>query len=301
MEQPLAQLLREELQSIPDRVLAKLPDRGNLRKQIHYEWARATKPAIHHRFGRASWSLLPKFGWWKLLNPQQLGWRKSHRTYLQLAKNLVLLRWSDIWFLNRTFKISRLFFTRIFKILGTYRNPGLDSGDGITVRLANAVLSSKDLQQYQFVLRAMKNVAEEYRKSTCYPGHVMADFKWPSLMPVWRLRWAAASFILVDLCTTWSKLKDIAGAIQQLQWELKIQVHILLAFAFTLAEELLLEWLAAEVMVELLRVLMCFEETWFYTFFFEKLSGDQTCVNYSSALSNNRSTVRNQELSHSFV
>ncbi|KAK7575629.1 hypothetical protein V9T40_011915 [Parthenolecanium corni] len=65
---------------------------------------------------------------------------------------------------------------------------GLDSDDEITVRLANAVLSSKDLLQYQFVLRAMKNVAEEYRKSTCYPGHIMADFKWPSLMPVWRLR-----------------------------------------------------------------------------------------------------------------
>ncbi|KAL7288255.1 hypothetical protein TKK_0017595 [Trichogramma kaykai] len=160
-EQPLAQLLRTKLSSVPEGVLSQLPLRENLKKIIRRTRRKDFPP---------NQKTLNEFD----TLPDQYQKTLSDEKFLifDFAR-------SEVWFLDGTFKVNNSIFMQVFLIVGTIDRKRQEAGDieVVTLSFVYALLSSKQTGQYADVLRAVETATDEYGIQNCRPCRFMTDFE----------------------------------------------------------------------------------------------------------------------------
>jgi hypothetical protein len=194
-EQPPAQLLRMELQDQPDDVLSQLPSQPAL--------VRALQRVRKKEFPRNPRSLhdlkdIPDKYTKTLLGEQFLLYDSgppeeaedteneeeeippdpdfSRVIVYATRKNIELLCESPIWFLDGTFKTSPNIFAQLFTIIGLRQRAGHPE-ETVAVPLVYAFLTGKKTEQYEEVLRVVRDAVNRFNINACVPTKLMTDFE----------------------------------------------------------------------------------------------------------------------------
>ncbi|KAJ8682127.1 hypothetical protein QAD02_017919 [Eretmocerus hayati] len=159
-ERPPSQIARDATRDLSQRVLARLPERENLKRSMRKVRRRhlPANPRILDELLDLPERFTITFTGKKFLIYDSREVEDVGRVIVSATKrNLLLLRESDVWFLDGTFKVSPSIFTQLFTVLGIVKR----HQNFAALPLVYALLSSKETRQYSTALQAIKSAAEE--------------------------------------------------------------------------------------------------------------------------------------------
>lgn len=199
-EQPPAQLLRTELQGVPEEVLSELPSQPALirtlqrvrRKELPADPLklsdlkdipdRYTKTLVGEQF------LLHDSGppadsdsdsdEEDSEEEDEGEERPPHDRVIVFAtrKNIELLCASSVWFLDGTFKTAPNIFVQVFTIIGLRPRTG-HPDEVVAIPSVYAFLSGKKTALYKEVLEVVRDAVNRYNIDPCLPTKIMTDFE----------------------------------------------------------------------------------------------------------------------------
>lgn len=192
---PPAQILRDQLTSVPSGVLSQLPERENLKKMMRRERRRdlPKNPVRLSELGN-----IPERFTKTLLGENFLLFDSHddsdsdssdtdgegeqpdrHRVIIfGTRRNLELLGRSVIWFLDGTFKVCPGLFVQIFTISGLVKRTKTNGEEeALAVPLVYSFLTSKKEEHYGQVLKEVISAAREQQVPFTEPARAMSDFE----------------------------------------------------------------------------------------------------------------------------
>jgi len=93
-------------------------------------------------------------------------------------KNLEHLASSNTWYVDGTFKVAPSLFTQLFTILGSVEQFGRTEAQSIlALPFVYALRTLKEQQQYEAVLKAVRQAATSFGIDQFQPARIMSDFE----------------------------------------------------------------------------------------------------------------------------
>ncbi|KAJ8681079.1 hypothetical protein QAD02_016866 [Eretmocerus hayati] len=237
-EQPPAQILRTELPSAGAGVLARLPERENLKKSMRRA-RREDLPAnpnslndlgdVPHRFTRTLKD--DRF----LIHDS--GISPTSRVLVYATKqNLEYLAKSTTWLFDGTFKVAAAIFLQLFTILGIIRRTRDGVEDEAALPLAYAFLSYEEEVQYTSAPQAVQTAALKNGINNCKPQKIIAEFK-KGILNAYMTVFPLATILCCFFHLGQSVLREIQGSGLFAEYcnqdrRFYSQVHMTLALAF---------------------------------------------------------------------
>ena len=251
---PPAQLLRDHLPQVEPEVLARLPERENLKRVIRRA-RRAKLPANPKSLDDlesldAQYQKTEAGDQFLLFDSKNVSDFGAGRVLVfATRKNVERLANCRCWFVDGTFKVSPTIFTQVFTVLGAIEQEGRTADQAVlALPFIFALLSGKEDKMYTAVLQAVKRAATSFGIVNCTPLRVMSDFEvaiqnsvrhvFPSVTP------AGCFFHLAK--SVYRHVQEEEGLTMAYQAEdsaIRKQVHMMLALAFVPPSEVVAAYL----------------------------------------------------------
>ncbi len=180
---PPSVIVRDTLQNATPRVLSQMPLRENLRQTICRQ-RRQNVP--HNPKSIADLEHLPD-EFMKTMLDEVLVLHDNYDTQdgdegrvivFATRKNVEVLRRSEIWFVDGTFRVCPSIFTQLFTVIGVWKRTTPNGlGEETPVPLVYALLEGKHEEEYVRALQVVRDAVNRFRIQPCTPLKIMSDFE----------------------------------------------------------------------------------------------------------------------------